>query len=145
MNATEEKAQMCDRDSWSGKTSPEHSAVTKAQTSRLSSKKPSKSSSKKLPIFLCLTKDGQQPEHSATWTDDGAWRGAFSTHDTGESPNAAVESRLSQILEANPHPRYCLSAKACSGILRRAERRGKVLPPMLKEALEQMIARELLG
>jgi hypothetical protein len=35
-----------------------------------------------------------------------------------------------------------LSAKACEGILRRAEHRGKQLPPMLKEALEQMIARE---
>jgi hypothetical protein len=29
-----------------------------------------------------------------------------------------------------------LSAKACAGILRRAERRGKSLPPMLKAALE---------
>jgi hypothetical protein len=32
--------------------------------------------------------------------------------------------------------RFFLSAKACAGILRRAERRGKALPPMLKEALE---------
>jgi hypothetical protein len=38
--------------------------------------------------------------------------------------------------------KYYLSAKACEGILRRAERRGKELPPMLKEALEQMIERE---
>jgi len=30
-----------------------------------------------------------------------------------------------------------LSPKACQGILRRAERRGKDLPPMLKAALEQ--------
>jgi len=33
-----------------------------------------------------------------------------------------------------------LSAKACEGILRRAERRGKELPPMLKTALEQQSA-----
>ncbi len=38
--------------------------------------------------------------------------------------------------------KYYLSAKACEGILRRAERRGKELPPMLKEALEQQIKRE---
>ena len=52
------------------------------------------------------------------------------------------ESRLSQILEENAHPKYYLSARACEGILRRAEARGKELPPILKEALLQMIARE---
>ena len=61
---------------------------------------------------------------------------------TGESPSVAVESTLSSILEANAPERYYLSATACEGILRRAERRGKRLPPMLKEALEQMIERE---
>lgn len=35
-----------------------------------------------------------------------------------------------------------MSAKACEGILRRAERRGKQLPEMLRTALEQMIERE---
>lgn len=34
-------------------------------------------------------------------------------------------------------PRYYLSAKACAGILRRAEKRGKELPPLLKHALMQ--------
>jgi hypothetical protein len=38
-------------------------------------------------------------------------------------------------LEASPHPKYSLSAKACLGIVRRAERRGKPLPPLLREAL----------
>ena len=33
-------------------------------------------------------------------------------------------------------PEYYLSAKACAGILRRAERRGKELPQVLREALE---------
>ena len=63
--------------------------------------------------------------------------GAYSMRNFGESPSVAVESSLSQILEDNPHPKYYLSAKACRGILRRAERRGKELPPMLKEALER--------
>ena len=54
---------------------------------------------------------------------------------TGESPNAAVESRLSQILEDNQQAKYYLSAKACQGILRRAERRGKDLPETLKAVL----------
>lgn len=57
------------------------------------------------------------------------------TRNTGESPNAAVVSRLSQILEVTPQEKYSLSAKACQGILRRAERRGKDLPKLLKEVL----------
>jgi hypothetical protein len=61
---------------------------------------------------------------------------------TGESPNDAVESTLSQILEANAPEKYYLSAKACEGIVRRAERRGKQLPEMLRIALEQQIAQE---
>ena len=71
----------------------------------------------------------------ATWTDDGVLLGELSTLNTGECPNVVVESRLSQILEDAPHPKYCLSAKACLGILRRAERRGKDLPEKLKMAL----------
>jgi site-specific DNA-cytosine methylase len=42
---------------------------------------------------------------------------------------------LSQVLEATAPPRFSLSAKAASGILRRAERRGKTLPEALKTAL----------
>lgn len=36
--------------------------------------------------------------------------------------------------------KYYLSPKACLGILRRAERRGKELPKMLKDALEEVVA-----
>ena len=46
---------------------------------------------------------------------------------------------LSDILEmsGNIPQKYYLSPRACLGIIRRAESRGKDLPPMLKEALEQ--------
>ena len=66
----------------------------------------------------------------------GALRGAYSTPSFGESPSVAVESHLSQILEERPHQKYSLSVKACQGILRRANRRGKPLPDILKQALE---------
>lgn len=72
---------------------------------------------------------------------DGALLTGFSMRNTGESPNAAVESTLSSILQVNVPETYYLSARACEGILRRAERRGKQLPAILKEALEQQIAR----
>ena len=46
---------------------------------------------------------------------------------------------LSDILETGDVPqRYYLSAKACAGILRRAEKRGKELPTMLRLALQQV-------
>lgn len=66
-----------------------------------------------------------------------AWH---SMRNTGASPSVARESTLSQILQANAPERYYLSATACLGILRRAERRGKELPVMLREALEEVVA-----
>lgn len=92
------------------------------------------------PAVECLTRAGLHGEATATWTEDGAWRGECSTRNTGESPSAAVESRLSQILQEDPPTRYYLTATACKGILRRAERRGKELPKMLREALEEQSA-----
>ena len=68
----------------------------------------------------------------------GASPGAFSTLNSSASPNDAVESSLSDALEPEPiQPKYYLSQKACTGILRRAEKRGKKLPPMLSRALRQ--------
>ena len=47
------------------------------------------------------------------------------------------KSCLSNILETNPDPKYNLSAKACQGILNRAQKRGKTLPPQLETALRR--------
>jgi hypothetical protein len=58
------------------------------------------------------------------------------TLNTGPSHKGAKESILSQILEVTPHHKYYLSRTACLGILRRAKKRGKELPPVLKQALE---------
>ena len=121
-------------DTWSGKMCRERSAATTGKTLPPSSKKRSGSSSRKPPLFLCLKKDGLQAD--ASWETDGALLGEFSTHSFGESPKDGVESHVSQILEAEPRPKYCLSAKACQGILNRAARRGKDLPEALKTALE---------
>jgi len=54
-----------------------------------------------------------------------------------QCPNADGVCSLSDVLETGDvPPRYYLSAKACQGILRRAEKRGKVLPQMLRLALQ---------
>ena len=68
-----------DQDTWYGKTSLVPRAANKAVTSQPSSKKQSASQSRKLPIFKCLTRDGQLGGGTGTWTDDGAWLGACST------------------------------------------------------------------
>ena len=54
----------------------------------------------------------------------------------GPSRNGGGVCSLSDILETGDLPqRFYLTAKACQGILRRAEKRGKVLPPPLARAL----------
>ncbi len=54
-----------------------------------------------------------------------------------EFHSAAAACSLSGILEAGNVPqRFFLSATACRGILRRAEKRGKALPERLKAALQ---------
>jgi hypothetical protein len=73
--------------------------------------------------------------HTGFWTLNGAEH----TGILAPSRSAGDVSSLSDVLETGPVlPRFSLSAKACSGILRRAERRGKALPPMLKAALERV-------
>ena len=120
-----------------GKTSPEHSAATEEKTSKLSCK-PSAKSAEKPFLFLSLRKaSGQTPV--ASWERVTALHGASMTLNTGEFPSAANASTLSQILQANAPEKYYLSPKACLGILRRAERRGKELPTILKEALEEVV------
>ena len=122
----------------SGKMCPARTPRTKARTSAPSLKK-QRESRTVTPMFLNLqTGNGQMP--GASWEMDGLSLGEYTTRSFGESPSVAAASRLSQILEDNPHPKYFLSAKACQGILRRAERRGKELPEMLKAALEMQSA-----
>lgn len=82
--------------------------------------------------------NGNPPERS--WATGSALRGGCLTLSIGVSPSAAVESTLWRILEEDAPERYYLSAKACAGVLRRAERRGKTLPKMLREALEEAVA-----
>ena len=63
-------------------------------------------------------------------------RGESSTPNISEWPNDAAVCSLSQVLEQISIPqRFFLSSKACAGILRRAEKRGKQLPPQLQAAL----------
>ena len=118
-----------------GKMSSERSAATEERISESSLKSLQKSSSRQPRCLRLKKEDGTTP--TVMWETDGALLTELSTRNIGECPSVAVESTLSQILEANVHGKYYLSAKACAGILRRAERRGKDLPEVLRLALER--------
>lgn len=88
-----------------------------------------------LMMPLKLKKGGQAQAWSADLRDEP--RGAYWMLNGSAWPNGASACSLSSVLETGPIPeKYYLSARACSGILRRAEKRGKQLPKALREALE---------
>lgn len=76
--------------------------------------------------------DPSEQQHGASWMPN-----------ISDWPNDAVVCSLSSVLETGPIPRkYFLSSKACAGILRRAEKRGKQLPELLARALKAVAASE---
>lgn len=88
-----------------------------------------------LKLAMCVEKPDEWVIESSMPNTLGWLRGV------GESFSLPCLVNLSQVLETGPvHPRYFLSAKACEGILRRAAKRGKDLPPALKDALESVVA-----
>lgn len=69
--------------------------------------------------------------------------GGYWTLNGSESPSVADVCSLSSTLETGDVPqRFYLTSTACEGILRRANKRGKPLPPMLKDALERVVNKE---
>lgn len=87
------------------------------------------------PEFQCLlVENGRKPE----WLELGELKslGGKWTPNIGESPNVERESFLWEILEDNAPEKYSLSAKACLGILKRAERKKRELPPLLENVLK---------
>ena len=119
-------------DSPSLRTSPDCSPPPGAQTFEPSSRHSSVSAT--IPfLYLNLQRDdGCAPRRS--WEIISPSHGAFRGRNTGACPREGIASSLSQILQPDAPVKYYLSRRACEGILRRAQRRGKALPPMLKEA-----------
>src|SRR6185312_1409509 len=96
------------------------------------------------PASCRLTADGTLEPSLGCWQNSGMGSPTeFLTLSTSEwtalpaqFPNDDGVCSLSDILETGDVPqRYFLSAKACAGILRRAEKRGKALPEPLRQAL----------
>jgi hypothetical protein len=100
-------------------------------------------SSRTFPVSSLARAVGTSESCLPRWPTSGtAWRGGFSTHVSSECRSAAdacssSEPSLTEILEPpqSVPGKYSLSARAANGILRRAERRGRTLPPHLQRAL----------
>ena len=107
------------------------------------SSKPFGKSAKDTVAFLDLRNGGGD---NAGLTPATSWEiiplslGEDLTLNFGESPKDASVCSLSSILEDNVPDGYFLSEKACRGILRRSEEKGKPLDPLLKQALLDTIA-----
>ena len=133
-----------------GKTYRERFQAIKGETSTKYSKR--SVPSPMIPV-MCLNLRGGADEPVQTslfgetrelsWETISPSHGASWMRNSGECPNAAVVSSLRSILEEDAPKKYYLSAKACGGILNRAERRGKALPPLLWEALIEVMELEV--
>ena len=150
-----------DLDYFAGKMSPEPSQA-EAQRAKISGQSSRRSSASRMHPVMCLD---LTPGHGNLlgqpyWEMNSAWLGECWTLSTGEGPSgtetaamysrwgprsAAEESSLSQILEDSPHRKYYLSRRACTGILRRAQERGKALPPQLEAALRMQAGLALMN
>lgn len=132
-----EQASMFAPECCAGKTFREPSPAEsgKARTSGSSWKKRSELVYQEF-MFLKITLGDGDILGQPYWEILSPYVGESSTLNTGVSPRVARGSSLWQILEPHPHRKYFLSRKACLGILRRARKRGKVLPAPLHLALE---------
>ena len=115
---------------------PSPAAPRRGKTSGSSSKNSSELRS--IPFMsLDLTPGAGNLLDEFFWEILSPWRGESLILNTGPAPHSgAAGSTLWSILEAQPHPRYFLTSRACAGIIRRAAERNKPLPPQLQRALE---------
>lgn len=130
--ASEQDSQDSDRDSSS--SSPESQTLFD----------PSGYSSRTYPDSSPRTAVGTSESCLERWPTSGtAWHGGFSTAVTSECRSdeggcSSSETHLADILEPSVAERFYLSARAARGILRRAEKRGRELPPALAQALRNL-------
>ena len=131
-----DQVSLFDQDTSAGKTSWAYSAQAR-RTGRISGLSWSQLLDYIAPPyqFLDLSSDAGNLLGQYEWTTRSALHGGCWLRNTGPSPRDAIESFLSQILQAHPPKKYYLTTAACLGILRRAEERGKPLPKALDTAL----------
>jgi len=89
-----------------------------------------------IPYFhLDLSPDHVNLFGNHYWELCSPWREDGPPLNTGPAPRRPIRCSLSDILEPAPDSKYYLTQRACLGILRRADQRGKPLPNPLESAL----------
>ena len=104
---------------------------------------------------LVPSEELRSDSYSRNWMPSGTvWHGAYSMRSLCEYPtgkmvdssgrlrSAAGASFLSEVLEVQVPQKYSLSAKACAGIIRRTQDKGRELPPTLLKALKRVVETE---
>lgn len=134
----EEQVSMLDLAGLYGKTSLEHLDLTQEKTSVQSSKRSVGSATPAL-MYLDLRTGSAGSLLGASWEKVTRLHGVSSTLHITEFPSDERECTLLQIMDLNAPEKYNLSVKACIGILRRSSKRGRELPPLLKEALLEKV------
>jgi hypothetical protein len=102
------------------------------------------SSGKTFPVSSVVLVDGILASSSGRWQTQGIVSlGVSWTRNGSDCPSDGKGSLLSDIVQPMEASldRFCLTPKAATGILRRAQRRGKILPEPLVKAL-QLVAQE---
>lgn len=106
---------------------------------------------KRPPVFCRVTEDGILEPSSKGWRNSGMGSPTeFLTLNSVEHMSTLEPSlseggvcSLSDVLETGEvQPQFYLTPKACAGILRRAEARGKKLPEQLERALASVSERK---
>ena len=106
-----------------------HTEPTSTQSSK-------RSAASKRQTYLYLDRrEGHGLLPGLLWEKDSLLLGEYWMLNFGVCPREEIASSLSQILEDTVPVKYYLSPTACGGIIRRSEKRGKVLPAILKQAL----------
>lgn len=93
---------------------------------------------------LALAEDGIWPRSLKDFGNAGLWSATQCwTASISESRNVAGACSLSAVLQSDVSSKYFLSPKAAAGILRRAQKRGRTLPPALEAALQSLASTHL--
>ena len=104
------------------------------------------SSGKTYPEFYQSTPDVHSASYSMSWLRSGMlWRGECLMLNSSVWPSDGSVCSLSEVLQGGVQQRFCLTPRACRGILARSRKRGRSLPPELERALQEVASRSATG
>ena len=120
---------------WSGKMSPEPSPAEACREQTFTPSLRKSAVYRRSPYLYLDRRAGHGLLPGLLWERDSLLLGGYWMLNFGVSPREEIASSLWQILEDTVPEKYYLSPTACGSIIRRADKRGKKLPEILRKAL----------